>query len=203
MPHLLTKSVTAFKYDELSESAKEKALEKMSDINTEDSFWHECTIEDAKTIGAILGIDITNIYFSGFSSQGDGACFEGNYKYKKESVKKIKEYAPKDETLHQIAKDLYLTQKKHSYDIGATIKHSGHYYHKYCTEINVYLRDDQWKRMQKDTDEGIKEALRDFMEWIYRTLEKEYDFQNSREQIEETIRANDYNFTEEGNFPAL
>jgi hypothetical protein len=188
---------TVYKFNELSEEAKEKAIEKLYDINT-DYEWYDFTYCDAKEIGAIIGIDINNIYFSGFSFQGDGACFEGSYSYKKGSLKAIKKYAPKDEVLHQIAKNLQAIQSENFYKLHASIKHSGYYYHENCTNIDVYHCDDIYRNITKETEGGIKEALRDFMRWIYSTLEKEYDYLTSKENIIETIKANDYEFTAEG-----
>ena len=53
-----TTTRTLYKYNELSEDSKQKALEKLWDINVSDSFWYEGTFEDAKTIGAeIVGFD--------------------------------------------------------------------------------------------------------------------------------------------------
>ena len=45
--------------------------------------WYESTFDDAKAIGALMGMDIDGIYFSGFCSQGDGACFEAGLSYRK------------------------------------------------------------------------------------------------------------------------
>ena len=92
--------VNTYSFKELSKEAKKKVLERLSQINVDYDQWHDGIIEDAKECGKILGIDIDKIYFSGFSSQGDGACFEGNYSYRKNAVNDIKAYAPKDEVLH-------------------------------------------------------------------------------------------------------
>lgn len=71
-----TISVNVFKYKELSKKAKEKVLEKYRDINTGDTEWHEFTLDEWKTKLAEKGFDEAVIAFSGFSSQGDGACFD-------------------------------------------------------------------------------------------------------------------------------
>mgnify|MGYP000137187007 CR=1 FL=1 len=88
---------TEFTYAELSPQAKEYALEKAR-YQDHGYDWWDSTYEDAVTVGALLGIRIdthtvrtsrgreyqeTCIWFSGFSSQGDGACFEGSYRYAK------------------------------------------------------------------------------------------------------------------------
>ncbi|MFA7254446.1 MAG: hypothetical protein WC107_07930 [Patescibacteria group bacterium] len=119
MPRAITKYV--YKFDELSESAKQKAIEDYR----QDGFyyeWWDAVYEDARQIGEILGIEIDNIYFSGFSSQGDGACFEGKYAYAKGSANGIKGHAPQDEELHRIAKELQILQKKNFYSLSAKVK---------------------------------------------------------------------------------
>jgi hypothetical protein len=94
------------------------------------------------------------IYFSGFSSQGDGACFEGTYRYKKGSVKAIKAHAPQDKELHRIAKGLQEAQRPTRYSITANIKHRGRYYHPGCMEICFVLG-------QQELAQGLQVAPQD------------------------------------------
>jgi hypothetical protein len=49
-----------------------------------------------------------------------------------------------------------------------------------------------------ETEEEVTRLLRQFADWIYRQLEVEHDYQLSDENADETIRANDYEFTSEG-----
>lgn len=84
-----TREITVYKFDELSDKAKEKAREWYRDGQLDYDWW-EFVYEQADTAAKHLGIDIDRkgkhtpaIYFSGFWSQGDGACFEGSYRYKK------------------------------------------------------------------------------------------------------------------------
>lgn len=180
-----------YKFDELSDDAKEKAREWYRNGSL-DYDWYNSVYEDAKTCGALIGIEIDKIYFSGFSSQGDGACFEGEYQYKKGALKAIKEHAPKDTELHNIAMELQKEQRKHFYSLGARAEHSGYYYHSGCMHVDVFNRDG-------DIDNDvITDQLRYFADWIYSQLEKEYDFLNSDAQVDESIIANEYEFTEEG-----
>ena len=195
-----TKTVNIYSFEELNESAKERAINnyRESDIMSYD--WYDFVYEDAKEIGKIMGIDIDKIYFSGFWSQGDGACFEGGYCYAKGSTKKIREYAPLDKDLHAIADKLYAIQKERFYKISARVKHSGYYYHSGCTDIEVYHDSyELWYNVDYDFIDGIQETLRDFMQWIYKTLESEYEFLTSNEAIEENIKANEFEFDEFGN----
>jgi hypothetical protein len=186
-----------YKFDELSESAKQKAI----DDYRQDGFdydWWDAVYEDARQIGEIIGIKIDNIYFSGFSSQGDGACFEGKYTYTKGSVKKIKDHAPQDEELHRIARELQKLQKKNFYSLSAKVKQSGHYSHEYCTEIEVCDNLNSYGDVTVETEKALSELLRDFMRWIYKSLETDWDYLSSDEQIVETIQANEWEFDENG-----
>lgn len=181
-----------YKFKELSPEAKKKVIENSYDINTRYEWWD---FEDAKTIGNIFGIDIDEIYFSGFSSQGDGACFVGSYGYAADCESKIKEYAPKDKTLHRIGKELADIQKEHNFSLTATVTHRDRHYHAYSTDIEV-LKDGDYTG--GEVERQLSEILRDFMNWIYKTLEAENDYLTSEEAIIETIEANDYEFTKDG-----
>ena len=189
-------TTTVYSFSELSQEAQEKAIEKLYDINVDENFWSDCVIDDAKECGKLLGITVDKVYFSGFSSQGDGACFEGSYSYLKGSVKKIKSYAPKDIELHRIASALSAVQKNHNYKLEASVKHSGHYYHSRCTDIDITKGFDY---PDENTQDEMSELLMDFMNWIYSQLEKQYEYLTSKEAIIETIQANDYGFDEDGN----
>jgi hypothetical protein len=57
---------------------------------------------------------------------------------------------------------------------------------------------DLWAAQDKAFGE-VRNALHSLMDWLYRTLEKEYEYHNSDEQIEESIRINEYEFDEDGN----
>jgi len=190
-----TRTYTVYDFEELSESAKENALNHVRELILTDGFWSECIIEDAKQIGELIGIDITNVYFSGFSCQGDGAMFEGRYRYKIGALKAIKEYAPNDETLHNIAAALQEIQKDFFYSLDVDIKHSGHYYHEHCTVFTIEDKDGMYV---SEKAEQIIPILKDFMRWIYKSLEAQHDFVTSEESIKERIEDNLYMFTESG-----
>jgi hypothetical protein len=72
-----TRINTLYAFSELSDDAQRHALDKLRDLNADHEWW-EFTYDDAKQCAAILGIEITRIYFSGFSSQGAGACYKGS-----------------------------------------------------------------------------------------------------------------------------
>lgn len=197
---IATQTQTVYRFDELPEDAREAALEKLRDINVDYPDWHEFVIDDAKRMAALMGIDIDDIYYSGFWSQGDGACFTGSYSYAKGCAKKIRREAPKDETLHDIADRLQGIQRRNFYRLTATVTHSGRYSHEHCTEVRVYRETEHSLvgDVDAETDEALTDILRDYMRWIYSSLESEHEWLTGDEAVIDTILANEYEFTSDG-----
>lgn len=192
-----------YSFDELDEKAKDVARNWFRE-HALDYDWYTFVYEDFANICEILGVDLDTkgkpsqpaIYFSGFCSQGDGACFEGNYSYSKFAAKKIRDYAPKDVELHQIADMLQDIQRRNFYQLTASIKQTGRYYHEYSMTIDV---ERNGKNVTVDVENTIIEALRNLARWLYCQLERGYEYLMSNEQIDESLMANEYTFTKCGN----
>jgi len=200
-----------YKFDDLMEEGKENARDWWRGCENQDSSFSEFVYEDAATIAGLFGLDINTrrvtlmggghrydpaIYYSGFSSQGDGACFEGRYEYKKGALKAVKEYAPQDIELHSIALALQQAQAKNFYRVVCRTAHSGHYYHSGCMRVACENREDSYYEVAGEDD--FRQALREFADWIYSRLEAEYDWIMADEQVDENIRVGEYEFTEGG-----
>src|SRR3990167_4895029 len=71
----ITKSIQVFTYQELEGKAKENARNWLQELETSDSDWSMSTIETEKEELQKVGYSKPVIMFSGFGSQGDGACF--------------------------------------------------------------------------------------------------------------------------------
>jgi len=142
--------------------------------------------------------DDPRIYFTGFWSQGDGACFEAWYAHAKGAPRQIRKYAPKDATLHQIADDLAAVQRRNFYQLRAETTQRGHYYHANCMSVSVERDSPTWQGMTVGAEDAVIEALRDLARWLYRQLECEYGYLTSDEAVDETIAANEYTFTATG-----
>ena len=71
---------TYLQFSELTDKQKEKIIDKNYDINVSDEFWYEYLHEEFENKLKSLGFYKIEIYFSGFSSQGDGACFSAKHK---------------------------------------------------------------------------------------------------------------------------
>lgn len=208
MPHIIEKTV--FNFDELNDSAKERAREWWRGCESQD-FDHSAIYDDAKECGELIGVTIDSkavnlvgggtrydptIYYNGFSSQGDGACFEGWYSYAKGAAKAISAHTGKsDKELISIAQRLQKIQSRNFYKLSARMKHSGHYYHSGCMRVEVEYDGSDATR---EADDEITQCMRDFADWIYRNLEREYEYRMSDENVDESIRINEYEFDEEG-----
>lgn len=212
MPKTVTVERTLYTYDELSEKAQERAREKYR----EHQYVHyEFNYDDFVRIAELMGITIDTrtgkytsgraytepcIWWSGFSSQGDGACFEGKYYGAYPCLEAVKAHAPEDKTLHGIASVLDQLQAKYNGELRAVIKHSGHYYHKYCTDIEVERdsEDPDWT-VGQDDEKALVSEFRDLMQWMYDALEREHDYQTSDDTIAQHLSEYDYTFDASGN----
>ncbi|QTG12406.1 antitoxin of toxin-antitoxin stability system [Agrobacterium tumefaciens] len=209
MPQIIEKTVYAF--NELSDRAKERARDWWRGCEASD-FDPDCVLEDAQRVADLLGITLAQkpvklmgggtryeptIYYSGFSSQGDGACYEGSYRYQKGATKAIRGYAPEDKELHRIADELQRIQKGYFYGLTARMKHDGHYDHAYSMSVDVD-HDRNPYCVDANLERELAEPLRDFANWIYRQLEREYEYRMSAENVDESIEINGYQFDENG-----
>jgi hypothetical protein len=187
MPEII--ETTVYRLDELSDNAKDKARTWYRE-GTFDHDWYDAVYADFESICAILGITLrTNtvrlmgggsrsdpcIFFRGFWSQGDGACFEGRYAHARHAAAKIRQYAPLDTALHEIADGLQAIQRRNFYQLQADIRHRGRYTHEYCMEIAVERDSPTMQDMTRDAENIVAEALRDLARWLYRQLERDYE----------------------------
>lgn len=200
MPRI--KEETVYQFDELSDRAKEKARDWFRQgIETDD--FADCVIEDAARMGSLMGIDIRprpvklmgggtrnepSVYWS--LDRENFASVQGSYSYQKGSVRAIKAEAPKDTDLHAIAQTLQDVQRRYFYSVTASLSHGQD-----CQTVDV---ESDRREMSADDCETVSEALRDFAAWIHSQLSKEYEYRTSDEAVDEDIRANEYEFEEDG-----
>jgi hypothetical protein len=186
----------AYLYSELSDAAKQKARDWYTGEGFE--FDADGSIEDVKQIADIIGVDDCKVLYRGFWSQGDGACINGRYSYSKGALKRIKEYTPLDTVLHDIVKRLQDAQRKGFYKTTCKIAHSGGYCH--YNSMDFSFDNELWDNLDDRgaSYQAIVECFKDFAKWIYRNLEKDYEYQTSKEVVEDRIIANECEFTEGG-----
>ncbi len=184
-----TKVIETYGIEELEGRAKENALDWLREGL--DYEWYDFVFEDAKKCASILGIEINNIYFSGFYSQGDGACFNGRFSYAKGWKKALKAYAPMDTELLRIGQELQKIQKPFMYGLSGTIDCNDRYK---STKAVFHWSDNTPESIESD----LSQVFTDFASWIFSQLRTEYEWLTSEEQLIETANANDYAFDSEG-----
>ena len=163
-------TVTTYEFDELSPEAREHAIDELWDINVAYDWW-DCIYEDAENVGLkIAEFDLTTHY-----CQGD---FIDSARY---TAIKILQY-------HGETCETYQTAKV------------------FLDTLNRFLeaadKDEYGELASLSDDQQVEdmelEFLRSILEDYRILLQKEYDYQTSDEAIIETTRANEYEFTENG-----
>lgn len=219
-----TIKLNLFEFHELSDPAKEKAREWWRRASGDDNHWSECVIEASAAQGKCLGFDFNTrdiklygggtrqepcIWWRGFHSQGDGACFEGAWRASDVKADKVADgWGESKETteIKAIAKAFARVAEQYP-DARFSVKHSGRYYHERSVDYDFGMFPDidadlNWseekEEQYKEDIEQLQSLSRDFMRWIYRRLETAYEYEQSDECVDENIKANEYTFTEDG-----
>jgi hypothetical protein len=191
----------AYSWDELSDQAKRKAIERNRDINIDNS-WHDEVINDATEDLFNDGVEDVEILYSGFHSQGDGASFTGRVRDPKKWLKAIGM-----ENIPQEVEDLIYAR----IDRG-----SSRYYHELTVDLNFQFETDDsvlftypfgpevpmefnLGELQEEIERKGEKWLQSTCRKIYRDLEKEYEALTSDDAVEDTLIANDYEYDEDGN----
>lgn len=223
MPHERTETV--YYFDELDDDAKERARQwyRAGSFNCE---WWDSTYDYCKYFLALLGFDFkpktARIFFSGFSSYGDGACFHNvawsaancnPAEARKEFVISDKAVLDREgkeaqREVRRLIDDAEALTKTYP-ELRGWVEHRGHYQHARCTDIHVDVDGSDFEededgdtiipgQYENDYEEEFAEFARDCMRWVYYCLEREYEFLNSDYVVNENIRCNEYEFTKEG-----
>ena len=192
------KTINTYLFSDLPPEAKQTAINNNTDINT-DHDWSDCIIDNYIELAALVGLDINNIYWSGFSSQGGGACFTGSYSYRKGAVKALEGFVFDDHPLIELAKQLQAIQKDYFYSLTSTIHHlGGNYYHEQSVKVITTIGDRHGARGLVTPTKQIGDLFRALMQHIYLELQTEYEFLTSDEQVAESLECNELYFFSNG-----
>jgi hypothetical protein len=197
MRTIVTESIV-YSFDDMMNDVelKDKVLEKHRDINTNYRWWdsaYDMWKEDLHE----LGFYETDISFSGFYSQGDGASFTGRvdvYKWIKKN-------------------DINGTYRRLLPFIGNAIDYSDrlkrdrwhNYVHYNTTSLYIDWNIDTIHNLSNieslldKLEEDIYDHHVQLNKDIYSSLEVEHDYMRSDEYILESLEGNGYEFDEEGN----
>jgi len=202
-----TKTYTVYKLHELPPEARKKAIEKLHDINV-DYYWSEVTQWNQKDYLGEHGFSDTEILFSGFWSQGDGACFTGHM-----DSEGLLKFLTTTKQLNKYKK-LVRALKNGTLYVNIKITHTNRYCHENSTTIDDYTEMSD----NGELPEGLRKEYdawyatfdargphNESIGWYYDTcrkfyleLKEEYEYRTMESAIVETIEENEYNFTING-----
>ncbi len=194
----LEKEITKeYKFEELSESAKKHAIEKYREGNLDYDWW-QGVYENWTEILNNKGFDNVEMFFSGFSSQGDGACFTAtidlvNYLKAK---RKYKQYKP---ILQNFSASIKLVhQARYYYSTSTNLEFEYSNENDTQDEFRKSMEEILEKKFLDEIEEMILSDREDLGDKLYKDLEEEYEYLDSDEAIKETIENNNYTFDEDG-----
>ena len=166
-----TKTYTVYKFSELPEESKQKALENYrGDMNLDYEWWQDDALLD------IPGATWKKIYFD--LDRGQFLQFEGLD-------------IPKSEEFRELLKLSEALWKKVSYNFSNSRNSSSEIDFIYVDDVNLTDRE---LRILEDAEEIFSDKVHQ----AWKNLRDEYEYRMSNKAVIETFEANDYDFTLEG-----
>ena len=185
----------------MSSEQRERLLETHRYINVDHDDWWDGVYDQFREDMAAVGIDVWNMYFSGFASQGDGACFTG-------CIGNTELYLNHH---HQGQYPMIRKLMENDGELYANCNREGRYYHENATRFWVdadtltgmmsqptEFHEQIVEQWQEQLDEELSafeaemtEQWRSYMQDLYRRLRAEYDYLTSDEAVWEAIEANE------------
>jgi hypothetical protein len=206
-----TIKVKVYQFSELEGKAKERAMDWYREGL--DYPWYDFTKEDFEGILKKAGFENVQSWFSGFCSQGDGACFD----FKGLDIKAL--LAFKDDENAKPYSDIIEAWKESNKDTLRNIKRfqnvlycksektsfANHYSHSKTrfasVELDDYGHQNGNKTAEKFTElfeKALDELMQDLSNKYYKLLNDDWDYINSEESIKEGMESNEYTFTLDG-----
>lgn len=189
-----TETISIYSFDELSPEAQNTAFENHRNDETSHYMWYAGQYEQMEEECLNFGFTDPKFYFSGFSRQGDGACFTSGIKISVAFDRYCEEHPVRHRKwLREILIDYFKMQ---------VVSTDSHYSHEYTCSI-LYQSFDTGKH------DRIWEVYSSFEEWLeekrislclqlYRNLEQEYEERHADSYVEESIRNRELEFYEDG-----
>ena len=168
----ITTTTKIYEFDELSDLAKEVAILAYSDINVFDEWW-DCEFEDAKTIG----LKITSFDLNPISCTGEwiGDAEEAAASVMEHHGEACETYKTAWEFQNAISVQGSIFEAQDAFD----------------ADYEEFNESDQYKEM-------CSEFLTDLCGDYGTMLSKQHDYLTGEEAIKDTIEANEWEFTEDG-----
>lgn len=200
----ITEVFDVYSFDELSEEVQAKVLDKFRDTNTNYDDWNDSIIDGWKEDLNTIGFGDAEIMYSGFYSQGDGACFTSKW-FNMDFLFKhfLEKYPSQSKLLNRLMK---LFNSGKIWDSGSNIYHNFNYYHSRSTSLRFNIEIESKPFIEYPNVEEAINALEEMIigemvslgNRIYKDLGDSYEELRSDEAVKESIIANDYEFHQGG-----
>ena len=197
---VMTKQTIVYTFDELSEKAKQKAMEdyvSYFDFEMDE----ECILEDI--VESNPHIQDMNISYSGFYSQGDGASFTGHLEsdwviqFLKEHFNNSQDITHTLSLIRWISISFERINSRYSHENTCTTELSVDAEWATHIEESETLKD-SFNEKVSEFVEVIEEYRRDLCHTIYDRLHLAYEHATDEETVSEYFVENDYDFEEDG-----
>ena len=189
----ITKTITLYYYDDLSETAQARAREwYLRDYP--DYCWEEFAVADIKQLASYLGMQIRELWFDLDTRVVD---LHVTYSQPADLLRNLKtEYGydclERDDNLSKFLRLWRDTIDKLHNNLGGDMTFT------YDTGDNVTVDVDDSVTVIAADELCIKYLIKQFRIYVLRCLWEEWDYTQSVECIEENLRANEYTFTVDG-----
>ncbi len=190
---IATKEFKIYKYEELSEKAKEKVRQHYIERLDSDDFTYT-VIEDLRNIG----LNNLRPYYSLSYCQGDGLCLTGCIEFD-EITSELKEIFCKD----FILSDYKILKSLKEYSI-IEFNHIGRYFHKNSVEIDIYVDGNLSTKKYENHCKLADKLIKNIKEWYidkcneYEKQGYEFFYGINEEELQEYCNAKGYEFLENG-----
>ena len=177
------------KWEALDKRYKEKLLDKHRYTNVDYEWW-DFTHENFKEQMKEIGVHVEKIYFSGFCSQGDGACFDGRVADWSKFLEAVGKPGLLEHAAEHVLRLSWASEGRYSHSRSVSFDASGLWIENPYDEDDDPLRYTAWEALNPGMGgpvlthiDDFKEFLRDKMDDLYKELESEYDDLTSDEVV--------------------
>lgn len=194
-----TESINVYQFSELSKKTQKLVLARNRYCTIQGYNWFNDIIHHLKKIGSFMGIEIDEIHFRGLTGGPTGGCFDGEYSFKKGSMKALKTAYPLWPAFRVLAEQSYVfaerlqaLQKSNGYALTAVIEYDKTSPHPFNSSIEVFKNDETTRDEHGEPTGDIATIelvaiMREFMQLIFPAIHKEFKRLTGDEAIKEWL----------------
>jgi hypothetical protein len=198
---------TVYNFNELSDEAKEKAINSFRNDPIDFEFEADSVMDNWKERLQEIGFEDAEIQYSGFYHQGDGASFVSDIdihkvfnamvqcdKINREKVLLYNKVLYMDELkIVELLYMVYRIDSRYCHENTVAVDSDSEFYLNECPDAYDYF-DKIFEQLRDDIQDYVHELCQE----IFFDLRRSYEYIQSDEYISETICINEYEFYEDG-----